>query len=306
MNAHRTKHAIKSKTKPSTCHNHYPSQQKTADSGKTKNFLKKGLNKSQEDETNYNRTCFIGGLHIRLKESDLIDYMREHFPLISISKIHLLPSKIDPKANRGFGFVTLKTEADYRSVVGTEISINGKRINFRPAKKLKKPEIKRRVAIKYLSKKAQDKDLEKVFKSKGWQIKRCYIIVDSLTLASKGLAFVDMKSEQDFEACLAYKGELLCCGKPFVVERYEERQKKASTEFSSNSKTLKNVKGSLKPKGREGCNNPGNLPQKPEIDFKKSPSPSSRWKFLKPSRKRRLNYLMRNLRLNRISRFSLL
>lgn len=250
------------------------------------------------------RTCFIGGLHIRLKEGELLKHMKCKFPEIDIESIKFIPSRKEKEANRGFGFMTLKNDQDYQKVLKLSFELKGKLINFRKAKsynELKSEEsqiYERRVIVKNLPKSADDGALLKVLKKKGWAIERCYVIRDSNTLKSKRIAFVDFCNAKDLKKCLKRRKGLEMSGNMLTVEAFDLDKSKTVTKkqkIKSRAESDQAVETSQSgaSKDKEALN---------QINEAQKEEKTSRWIFLYPSKKRFLNEEVFNYRTNKKER----
>lgn len=252
------------------------------------------------------RTCFVGGLHIRLKEGDLLKYMKKHHPKIEIESIKFIPGKREKDANRGFGFMTFKNEEDYKKVLKLQIVLRGKTINFRKAKsyqELKSSEknlFKNRVIVKNLPRKACDEDLFKIFNHFGWDIERCYVIRDSNTLASKRIAFLDFGNNQDLEECLKSDHVFKLGTKILALERFNEDKSQTVGKKSNNKNISK-----LEETSESSNSNSDQIPnatsqnyQNPEKE-NKDEKEVTRWTFLYPSKKKLLTDEVCNYRVNK-------
>ena len=250
------------------------------------------------------RTCFVGGLHIRLKEGELLKYMKKYHPSIEIESIKFIQGKKEKDANRGFGFMTFKNEEDYRKVLKLKIVLRGKTINFRKAKSYQelqsnqKSLFKNRVIVKNLPKNVDDEELYKVFESFNWDLERCYVIKDSNTLVSKRIAFLDFANTKDLEECLKSTYVFKLGGKILTLEHFDENK----SQTVGNNPSKRNLPNGEETSDSFGSNNQSknensNNNERPNNQDKEE-KVASLWTFLYPTKKKLLNEDEYNYRIN--------
>lgn len=245
------------------------------------------------------RTCFIGGLHIRLKEIEFLIFLKQKYPLLQIEKVKFIPGRKDPSLNRGFGFVILKTFPDYLNLVNSRIFIKEKEICFRPFKQnqksapknnIKKSTKKCRAILKRLPEEIEDAHLAEILTKKNYNFEKCYVIRDSDSLLSKGLGFVDFYNEKELERFLNSEKRLTCLGSSVKIEKWFEKRISILTKNYEEKK----------------CGGKKSSPRDSNCLFRSSSISERVYKFknkgaafLKPSLKQLLNENASNYRLNK-------
>lgn len=269
---------------PSSSHTHCEEQAVKPKSGDTNNHQKA-------------LTCFIGGIHIKLKEAELAAHLNKNFPHVQYLHIRLAKSQRDHSANKGFGFITLKSREDFEAIVGQEILLKGKTMVFRSAHQGNETGVvDKRIVVKNLPQMARNKDLREALEKTGLEVERCYIIIDSNNLKSKGIGFVDFKSRKDMFKSLRNPNSLFICRQKVFLEKYKPRVSKKRERKQENGTTL----NFNKKEGKEQFQKL-KLKKKEEMPLRRKMEIGLAKEFLKPSLELLLNEKPGNYALNRTS-----
>ena len=228
-------------------------------------------------------TCFVGGIHIRIREEELQNKLKAKFSNLKIEDFKLVQSKTDPSANRGFGFLTLKTEEDYNFIINKEIVLKGKIINFRRIEATNKNHTKafnkNRIILKKLDRFTNNHQIKSLLDQNEIKYDRCYVVKDSDSLSCKGIAVIDLNINHKQKSLEKLKS-ILFKGKKLNFEIYKEEKRN----------TIRKQK-----KINENGQNNHNADQK--YFFKNT----KRMEFLIPTRKMLINqnssnYVLRNMK----------
>lgn len=247
------------------------------------------------------RTCFIGGIHIHLNKKDFLAYLATNFPSVEVEQLYFKPSKKNPKVNKGFGFVTFRTQSQFEKMLGKQLIIRGKRSTFRRMQQEQPVALEKRVVLKNLHRDVKDSELIQILEREGLSIERCYIITDSITLKSKGLAFVDFQNCEDMESCLKSPKLIKIRGKAMIMERYKPRAKAVNKKGGGKRKKVVRPDGKAKKVYKKKNKHIKKIENKPEFSFaSKRATKTKKNEFMKQIVSVNISESKENYRLNAV------